>query len=169
MRVRFAPSPTGALHIGGARTALYNWLLARGQAYGPDGKPACGPITSNPYYLSTDPNRKQQILATISQTACVPFNPFGVDIADARRRPGGPAQLRLHLVGHSRAGIGYFNQGVIAGCQVVTGVIGRNILSGELSRYYRWLGSSRICHTPNRHCPVVAAWLLIPGGLFRYR
>lgn len=31
MRVRFAPSPTGALHIGGARTALFNWLLARGQ------------------------------------------------------------------------------------------------------------------------------------------
>ena len=29
-RVRFAPSPTGALHIGGARTALYNWLIARG-------------------------------------------------------------------------------------------------------------------------------------------
>jgi glutamyl-tRNA synthetase len=28
-RVRFAPSPTGALHIGGARTALYNWLVAR--------------------------------------------------------------------------------------------------------------------------------------------
>ncbi len=31
LRVRFAPSPTGALHIGGARTALYNWLMARGQ------------------------------------------------------------------------------------------------------------------------------------------
>src|SRR3954470_246626 len=29
MRVRFAPSPTGTLHIGGARTALYNWLVAR--------------------------------------------------------------------------------------------------------------------------------------------
>src|SRR3954452_9847134 len=29
LRVRFAPSPTGALHIGGARTALYNWLMAR--------------------------------------------------------------------------------------------------------------------------------------------
>jgi nondiscriminating glutamyl-tRNA synthetase len=29
VRVRFAPSPTGLLHIGGARTALFNWLLAR--------------------------------------------------------------------------------------------------------------------------------------------
>ncbi|MGH1334488.1 MAG: glutamate--tRNA ligase [Aureispira sp.] len=29
MRVRFAPSPTGALHIGGVRTALYNYLLAK--------------------------------------------------------------------------------------------------------------------------------------------
>ena len=31
MRLRFAPSPTGHLHVGNARTALYNWLLARGQ------------------------------------------------------------------------------------------------------------------------------------------
>ena len=31
MRVRFAPSPTGYLHVGGARTALFNWLLARSQ------------------------------------------------------------------------------------------------------------------------------------------
>jgi glutamyl-tRNA synthetase len=38
MRVRFAPSPTGALHIGGARTALYNWLLAHRPADGPDGR-----------------------------------------------------------------------------------------------------------------------------------
>ena len=29
IRVRFAPSPTGALHIGGVRTALFNWLFAR--------------------------------------------------------------------------------------------------------------------------------------------
>jgi len=29
VRVRFAPSPTGYLHVGGARTALYNWLFAR--------------------------------------------------------------------------------------------------------------------------------------------
>ena len=31
VRVRFAPSPTGNLHIGGARTALFNWLLAKAQ------------------------------------------------------------------------------------------------------------------------------------------
>ncbi len=28
---RFAPSPTGYLHVGGARTALFNWLFARGR------------------------------------------------------------------------------------------------------------------------------------------
>lgn len=31
VRVRFAPSPTGALHVGSARTALFNWLFARNQ------------------------------------------------------------------------------------------------------------------------------------------
>ncbi|MBU0549402.1 MAG: glutamate--tRNA ligase, partial [Candidatus Omnitrophica bacterium] len=31
IRVRFAPSPTGNLHIGGARTALFNWLYAKSQ------------------------------------------------------------------------------------------------------------------------------------------
>ncbi len=29
IRVRFAPSPTGFLHIGGVRTALFNWFFAR--------------------------------------------------------------------------------------------------------------------------------------------
>jgi glutamyl-tRNA synthetase len=32
VRVRFAPSPTGYLHVGGARTALFNWLFARHEA-----------------------------------------------------------------------------------------------------------------------------------------
>ena len=36
IRVRFAPSPTGYLHVGGARTALFNWLFAR--HHGPRGK-----------------------------------------------------------------------------------------------------------------------------------
>ena len=29
IRVRYAPSPTGMLHVGGVRTALFNWLFAR--------------------------------------------------------------------------------------------------------------------------------------------
>ena len=32
IRVRFAPSPTGHLHVGGARTALFNWLFAKGNS-----------------------------------------------------------------------------------------------------------------------------------------
>src|SRR5512136_1469714 len=32
MRVRFAPSPTGHLHVGNARTALFNFLMARGSS-----------------------------------------------------------------------------------------------------------------------------------------
>src|SRR5262245_24434330 len=32
VRVRFAPSPTGQLHVGNARTALFNWLFARQRA-----------------------------------------------------------------------------------------------------------------------------------------
>src|SRR5258706_10248834 len=31
VRVRFAPSPTGFLHVGGARTAIFNWLFAKSQ------------------------------------------------------------------------------------------------------------------------------------------
>src|SRR5690606_6583579 len=32
VRVRFSPSPTGSLHIGGAKTAMYDYLFAKGQA-----------------------------------------------------------------------------------------------------------------------------------------
>src|SRR5260370_40010010 len=35
--VRFAPSPTGLLHIGGARTALFNWLYARHHQFSGEG------------------------------------------------------------------------------------------------------------------------------------
>ena len=33
VRVRFAPSPTGPLHIGGVRTALYNYLFAKNKVF----------------------------------------------------------------------------------------------------------------------------------------
>ncbi len=50
---RFAPSPTGALHIGGARTALFNWLYARGR----NGKFLLR-IEDTDKARSTDENRK---------------------------------------------------------------------------------------------------------------
>jgi glutamyl-tRNA synthetase len=61
MRVRFAPSPTGALHIGGARTALYNWLLARGHANDPDGGTLVLRIEDTDRQRST-PENVEQIL-----------------------------------------------------------------------------------------------------------
>ncbi len=46
---RFAPSPTGALHVGGARTALFNWAFARGPASGGTGaRIAIGTGASSP-------------------------------------------------------------------------------------------------------------------------
>lgn len=54
MKVRFAPSPTGALHIGGARTALYNWLAARGS-----GGTMCLRIEDTDRERSTDENVEQ--------------------------------------------------------------------------------------------------------------
>ena len=52
VRVRFAPSPTGALHLGGVRTALFNYLFAR--HYGGDfllskilTKPGMYPVQKN--------------------------------------------------------------------------------------------------------------------------
>lgn len=41
VRVRFAPSPTGYLHIGSARTVLFNWLLARRGTIKCDFSPYC--------------------------------------------------------------------------------------------------------------------------------
>ncbi len=57
---RFAPSPTGALHIGGARTALFNWLYARGQ-----GGKFLLRIEDTDKARSTDQN-KQAILAGLT-------------------------------------------------------------------------------------------------------
>jgi glutamyl-tRNA synthetase len=61
MRLRFAPSPTGALHIGGARTALFNWLLARHN----DGAELLLRIEDTDRERST-PENVQQILDALS-------------------------------------------------------------------------------------------------------
>ena len=59
IRVRFAPSPTGPLHMGGVRTALYNYLFAK----------------KNKYFVSTDdiyPNYSNAEYATLlSHLNCI--------------------------------------------------------------------------------------------------
>jgi len=45
-RVRFAPSPTGHLHLGGARTALYDYLVARQTGWQHWMKPRKSPVSS---------------------------------------------------------------------------------------------------------------------------
>ncbi len=64
MRVRFAPSPTGALHIGGARAALYNWLLA----HGPGGGAEAGADETNSFILRIeDTDRERSTEENVAQ------------------------------------------------------------------------------------------------------
>ncbi|HLI58761.1 MAG TPA: glutamate--tRNA ligase [Solirubrobacteraceae bacterium] len=56
MRVRFAPSPTGALHIGGARAALYNWLLA----HAPGNDPAHPDLRAGTFVLRIEDTDRER-------------------------------------------------------------------------------------------------------------
>ena len=101
MRVRFAPSPTGALHIGGARTALYNWLIARHA-----GGTLVLRIEDTDRERST-PENVEQILDALRWLGARLGR--GADLAGRARRPppGGPAaaarrRARLPLDGDRR-------------------------------------------------------------------
>jgi outer membrane receptor protein involved in Fe transport len=64
------------------RIDYYNFISTRfyqaaNAIPGPNGTPICGPIQTNPYYLTKDATRRQQILNTIDQANCAPFNVFG--------------------------------------------------------------------------------------------
>ena len=71
VRVRFAPSPTGYLHIGGVRTALFNWLFARRHG----GSSSCASTT--PTRSATSPRRCAPILDG--------FRWLGIDWDEGRR------------------------------------------------------------------------------------
>ena len=98
LRVRFAPSPTGALHIGGARTALYNWLHARGRG-GDAGAADRGhrPRALDPGERRADPRRPALARAGLgrgpAEPVRAPRRPRGAD-RGAARRPGGPTRTR---------------------------------------------------------------------------
>jgi glutamyl-tRNA synthetase len=114
MRVRFPPSPTGALHIGNARTALYNWLLARGH-----GGELVLRIEDTDRERST-PENVQQIFdalewleidwdeGPIYQTANAPRHAEVVEqlLADgaAYRSTAGPEEVRAFKAAHGNRG-----------------------------------------------------------------
>lgn len=75
VRVRFAPSPTGYLHVGGARTALFNWLFAKnqgGKMVLRIGEPACNSCCVRLCFLS-QPLRRA--LHPASPPTCALDNP----------------------------------------------------------------------------------------------
>ena len=88
VRVRFAPSPTGALHIGGARTALYNWLLARGTRAG---RWCCGSRTPTA-------SARRRRTSSRSSTRCA-----GSSSTGTRGRSASPSARERHASALERA------------------------------------------------------------------
>ena len=106
MRVRFAPSPTGALHIGGARTALYNWLLAHRRDGDDPAHPRAGTLVLR--IEDTDrerstPENVEQILdalalagARLGRGADLPDRPLRAPPRGARRAARRRPRVPLH-------------------------------------------------------------------------
>jgi glutamyl-tRNA synthetase len=100
MRVRFAPSPTGYLHVGGARTALYNWLVARGSG---------GQMLLR--IEDTDPERSTQENIAVIYDA---LRWLGIDwddepVSQTSRRPRHEEAVRQIL----ESGAGYVDDGAV--------------------------------------------------------
>ena len=78
VRTRFAPSPTGYLHIGGVRTALFNWLFARQHG--------------GQFFLRIDDTDQQRNVAEALQPILDGFRWLGLDWDEGRRgrRPARP-------------------------------------------------------------------------------
>src|SRR5688500_2736122 len=84
VRVRFAPSPTGSLHVGGGRTVLFNYLFAYGQAprEGRDGT----------LILRIEDTDQTRLVEGASEGIVVILHWFGVD-RDEGPDKGGPHAL----------------------------------------------------------------------------
>ena len=73
-RVRFAPSPTGSLHIGGAHTALFNWLYAR--------------HTGGTFVLRIEDTDKERSTAEYEQSIMDGMSWMGLDWDEGPDKPG---------------------------------------------------------------------------------
>src|SRR3989442_15229586 len=90
VRVRFAPSPTGYLHVGGARTALYNWLFARHHG---------GVFILRIEDTDTDRSKPELVTAILDSLEWLGLNwdegPFRQSERGARHREGAAERERL--------------------------------------------------------------------------
>ena len=116
VRTRFAPSPTGYLHIGGVRTALFNWLFAR------QARRAVPPADrrhrrrakrrrsagADPARLSLAGNRLGRRAPTteVARSACAVFSIAAAGPLSSRRREAARWRFRLSRLRHDRRGSG---------------------------------------------------------------
>lgn len=107
-RVRFAPSPTGALHIGGAHTALFNWLYAR--------------HTEGTFVLRIEDTDKERSTAEYEQSIMDGMRWMGLDWDEGPDKPGGfgPYRQSERMESYTKyadklldAGMAYKNDGAV--------------------------------------------------------
>ena len=107
-RVRFAPSPTGSLHIGGAHTALFNWLYAR--------------HNGGTFVLRIEDTDKERSTAEYEQSIMDGMRWMGLDWDEGPDKPGefGPYRQSERMDSYSRyadrlldAGLAYKDDGAV--------------------------------------------------------
>lgn len=108
IRVRFAPSPTGSLHIGGAHTALFNWLYARN--------------TGGTFVLRIEDTDKERSTREYEQTIMDGMRWLGLDWDEGPDRPGpyGPYRQSERMETYTKyaeqlldAGLAYKEDGAV--------------------------------------------------------
>ncbi len=107
-RVRFAPSPTGSLHIGGAHTALFNWLYAR--------------HTGGTFVLRIEDTDKERSTAEYEQSIMDGMRWMGLDWDEGPDKPGefGPYRQSERMDSYTKyanrlldAGLAYKDDGAV--------------------------------------------------------
>ena len=92
-RLRFAPSPTGYLHVGGARTALFNWLYAKAKG-------------GKMLLRIEDTDRERSTEAAIGRIPSFSSRSCGPGLCRALRAPGKKAQNAPRTAGFQRSRAG---------------------------------------------------------------
>ena len=115
VRVRFAPSPTGNLHVGGARTALFNWLYAANQG----GKMILRHIPQHPLRYKPLKESAWILTCTAYDNAAIPHNSVPTYVA--------PLKEMLNCVQSGGHRSGSLNKGIRGSCVERPGLVRHHI------------------------------------------